>query len=181
MLMSHPIKASYFVGIGRLCFWFFSKTFLTEPSDENPSSLSDGQVLTCLVVFLVVFQVVADTNISAIASQVESLTSSSSLSASTDTHTTTDSEGPRPRSITLEKGTDGLGFSIVGGFGSPHGDLPIYVKTVFNKGAAAVDGRLKRGDQILSVNGESLQGVTHEQAVTILKKQKGTVTLDVLS
>uniref|UniRef100_A0A3P9B8R6 PDZ domain-containing protein n=1 Tax=Maylandia zebra TaxID=106582 RepID=A0A3P9B8R6_9CICH len=76
----------------------------------------------------------------------------------------------------LEKGSEGLGFSIVGGFGSPHGDLPIYVKT----GAAAADGRLKRGDQILAVNGESLQGATHEQAVAILKKQRGTVTLDVL-
>ncbi|XP_018531678.1 inaD-like protein isoform X2 [Lates calcarifer] len=125
-------------------------------------------------------QVVADTNISAIATQVESLSSSSGLSANTDTHTT-EPEGPRPRSISLEKGSEGLGFSIVGGFGSPHGDLPIYVKTVFSKGAAAVDGRLKRGDQILSVNGESLQGATHEQAVAILKKQRGTVTLDVLS
>lgn len=126
-------------------------------------------------------EVVADTNINAIASQVESLSGSSGVSASTDTHTSAHSEGPRQRSITLEKGSEGLGFSIVGGFGSPHGDLPIYVKTVFSKGAAAVDGRLKRGDQILSVNGESLQGVTHEQAVTVLKKQKGTVTLDVLS
>ncbi|XP_024909337.1 multiple PDZ domain protein-like, partial [Cynoglossus semilaevis] len=89
--------------------------------------------------------------------------------------------GPRPHSITLEKGSEGLGFSIVGGFGSPHGDLPIYVKTVFSKGAAAVDGRLKRGDQILSVNGESLQGATHEEAVAVLKKQKGSVTLDILS
>ncbi|CAK6981511.1 inaD-like protein isoform X1, partial [Scomber scombrus] len=125
-------------------------------------------------------QVVADTNISAIASQVESLSSSSSLTANTDTHTA-EPEGPRPRSISLEKGSEGLGFSIVGGFGSPHGDLPIYVKTVFSKGAAAVDGRLKRGDQILTVNGETLQGATHEQAVAILKKQRGTVTLDVLS
>ncbi|KAF3690513.1 Multiple PDZ domain protein Multi-PDZ domain protein 1 [Channa argus] len=90
-------------------------------------------------------------------------------------------QGPKPHSISLEKGLEGLGFSIVGGFGSPHGDLPIYVKTVFSKGAAAVDGRLKRGDQILKVNGESLQGATHEQAVAILKKQKGTVTLDILS
>ncbi|KAK5604887.1 hypothetical protein CRENBAI_008146 [Crenichthys baileyi] len=150
---------------------------------QSVDGLSHSEVVTMLKNSYgnISLQVVADTNISAIASQVESLTSSSSLSASTDTHTTADSEGPRPRSITLEKGTDGLGFSIVGGFGSPHGDLPIYVKTVFNKGAAAVDGRLKRGDQILSVNSESLQGVTHEQAVTILKKQKGTVTLDVLS
>lgn len=49
------------------------------------------------------------------------------------------------------------------------------------QGAAATDGRLKRGDQVLAVNGESLQGATHEQAVAILKRQRGTVTLDVLS
>lgn len=37
------------------------------------------------------------------------------------------------KTITLERGSSGLGFSIVGGFGSPHGDLPIYIKTIFNK------------------------------------------------
>lgn len=40
---------------------------------------------------------------------------------------------PQPKIIALEKGSDGLGFSIVGGYGSPHGDLPIYVKTIFAK------------------------------------------------
>lgn len=40
---------------------------------------------------------------------------------------------PQCKSITLDRGPDGLGFSIVGGYGSPHGDLPIYVKTVFAK------------------------------------------------
>uniref|UniRef100_A0A8C5NF30 Multiple PDZ domain crumbs cell polarity complex component n=1 Tax=Gouania willdenowi TaxID=441366 RepID=A0A8C5NF30_GOUWI len=88
---------------------------------------------------------------------------------------------PQYKSITLERGPDGLGFSIVGGYGSPHGDLPIYVKTVFGKGAAAEDGRLKRGDQIMAVNGQTLEGVTHEEAVGILKRTKGTVTLTVLS
>ncbi|XP_076144767.1 multiple PDZ domain protein isoform X2 [Alosa pseudoharengus] len=88
---------------------------------------------------------------------------------------------PQYKSITLDRGPDGLGFSIVGGFGSPHGDLPIYVKTVFGKGAAAEDRRLKRGDQIMAVNGQSLEGVTHEEAVAILKRTKGTVTLTVLS
>uniref|UniRef100_A0A3B4ADX9 Multiple PDZ domain crumbs cell polarity complex component n=1 Tax=Periophthalmus magnuspinnatus TaxID=409849 RepID=A0A3B4ADX9_9GOBI len=88
---------------------------------------------------------------------------------------------PQYKSINLERGPDGLGFSIVGGYGSPHGDLPIYVKTVFGKGAAAEDGRLKRGDQIMAVNGQSLDGVTHEEAVGILKRTKGTVTLTVLS
>ncbi|KAF4071450.1 hypothetical protein AMELA_G00273370 [Ameiurus melas] len=88
---------------------------------------------------------------------------------------------PQCNTISLERGPDGLGFSIVGGFGSPHGDLPIYVKTVFGKGAAAEDGRLKRGDQIVAVNGQSLDGVTHEEAVGILKKTKGAITLTILS
>ncbi|XP_062281697.1 multiple PDZ domain protein [Scomber scombrus] len=85
------------------------------------------------------------------------------------------------KTITLERGSSGLGFSIVGGFGSPHGDLPIYIKTVFNKGAAIVDGRLKRGDQIIAVSGHCLEGSTHAEAVDILKKTKGTVVLTVLS
>lgn len=37
------------------------------------------------------------------------------------------------KTVTLERGSSGLGFSIVGGFGSPQGDLPIYIKTIFNK------------------------------------------------
>lgn len=85
------------------------------------------------------------------------------------------------KTITLERGSTGLGFSIVGGYGSPHGDLPIYVMKVFDNGAAAKDGRLKRGDQILSVNDRSLEGLTHEEAVQVLKKVTGTVVLQVLS
>uniref|UniRef100_T1JLQ1 PDZ domain-containing protein n=1 Tax=Strigamia maritima TaxID=126957 RepID=T1JLQ1_STRMM len=85
------------------------------------------------------------------------------------------------KTIALDRGVDGLGFSIVGGYGSPHGDLPIYVKTVFEKGAASENGQLKRGDQIVAVNGQQLEGYTHEKAVTILKNAKGTVTLTVLS
>ncbi|OQV25881.1 Multiple PDZ domain protein [Hypsibius exemplaris] len=88
---------------------------------------------------------------------------------------------PDVRNITLQRGPDGLGFSIVGGSGSPHGDLPIYVKTVFGKGAAAEDGRLKRGDQIVAVNGEPLEGATHEKAVSVLKLAKGQVILAVIS
>uniref|UniRef100_A0A3P9LTP1 PDZ domain-containing protein n=1 Tax=Oryzias latipes TaxID=8090 RepID=A0A3P9LTP1_ORYLA len=72
----------------------------------------------------------------------------------------------------------GLGLSITSGKfpGDSILEFGVFISEV---GAAAVDGRLKRGDQILSVNGESLQGVTHEQAVSILKKQRGTVTLEV--
>lgn len=88
---------------------------------------------------------------------------------------------PQCRTLHLNKGPEGLGFSIVGGHGSPHGDLPIYVKSVFSKGAAADEGSLKRGDQIISVNGQSLEGCTHDEAVAILKNTRGAVTMTVLT
>nr|XP_008101347.1 PREDICTED: multiple PDZ domain protein isoform X10 [Anolis carolinensis] len=128
-------------------------------------------------------QVVAGGDVSVITSQQQDPpTSSLSFAGLTSSSIFQDDLGPpQYKTITLDRGPDGLGFSIVGGYGSPHGDLPIYVKTVFAKGAAAEDGRLKRGDQIIAVNGQSLEGVTHEEAVSILKRTKGTVTLTVLS
>lgn len=128
-------------------------------------------------------QVVAGGDVSVITSQQQDPpTSSLSFAGLTSNSIFQDDLGPpQYKTITLDRGPDGLGFSIVGGYGSPHGDLPIYVKTVFAKGAAAEDGRLKRGDQIIAVNGQSLEGVTHEEAVAILKRTKGTVTLTVLS
>merc|ERR1712066_496798 len=51
-----------------------------------------------------------------------------------------------PHILELKRGEQGLGFSIVGGFGSPHGDMPIYVKTVFETGAAAEHGGLKSSE-----------------------------------
>ncbi|XP_036593737.1 multiple PDZ domain protein isoform X7 [Trichosurus vulpecula] len=128
-------------------------------------------------------QVVAGGDVSVVTSpQQEPAGSSLSFTGLTSNSIFQDDLGPpQYKSITLDRGPDGLGFSIVGGYGSPHGDLPIYVKTVFAKGAAAEDGRLKRGDQIIAVNGQSLEGVTHEEAVAILKRTKGTVTLTILS
>ncbi|XP_061485870.1 multiple PDZ domain protein isoform X5 [Rhineura floridana] len=128
-------------------------------------------------------QVVAGGDVSVITSQQQDPPSSNlSFAGLTSSSIFQDDLGPpQYKTITLDRGPDGLGFSIVGGYGSPHGDLPIYVKTVFAKGAAAEDGHLKRGDQIIAVNGQSLEGITHEEAVAILKRTKGTVTLTVLS
>ncbi|XP_065340777.1 multiple PDZ domain protein-like isoform X6 [Cloeon dipterum] len=79
------------------------------------------------------------------------------------------------REVRLARGPDGLGFSIVGGHGSPHGDLPIFVKTVFESGAAATSGAIRRGDQIVAVDNVSLEGLTHHEAVAILKHATGSV------
>ncbi|XP_070564544.1 multiple PDZ domain protein-like [Ptychodera flava] len=109
----------------------------------------------------------------------------SSISSSKSTSSSINEEATagmaKIKTVELIRGPHGLGFSIVGGFGSPHGDLPIYVKTVFLKGAAAESGQLKRGDQILAVNGENLDGATHDHAVALLKRSEDRVILTVLT
>ena len=62
-----------------------------------------------------------------------------------------------------------LGFSICGGKGSRQGDLGILVRTIDPEGLAAQDGRLHKGDEILDVNGKSLQDCTHKKAAGIIR------------
>nr|XP_016849273.1 PREDICTED: tyrosine-protein phosphatase non-receptor type 13 isoform X4 [Anolis carolinensis] len=76
--------------------------------------------------------------------------------------------------VELVKNDNGLGISVTvlfdkGGVNTNvrHGGL--YVKAIIPKGAAEADGRIQKGDRVLSVNGITLEGATHKEAVEILR------------
>ncbi|XP_033016546.1 tyrosine-protein phosphatase non-receptor type 13 isoform X6 [Lacerta agilis] len=84
--------------------------------------------------------------------------------------------------VELAKNDNGLGISVTvlfdkGGVNTNvrHGGL--YVKAVIPKGAAEADGRIQKGDRVLSVNGVTLEGATHKQAVEILRNTGQEVCL----
>uniref|UniRef100_A0A1A9W974 Disks large 1 tumor suppressor protein n=1 Tax=Glossina brevipalpis TaxID=37001 RepID=A0A1A9W974_9MUSC len=77
------------------------------------------------------------------------------------------------RTITIQKGPQGLGFNIVGG----EDGQGIYVSFILAGGPADLGGELKRGDQLLSVNNADLRNATHEEAAQALKTSGGIVTL----
>ncbi|XP_019065606.1 protein lin-7 homolog B isoform X1 [Fukomys damarensis] len=96
----------------------------------------------------------------------------------------TASEGhAHPRVVELPKTDEGLGFNIMGG---KEQNSPIYISRVIPGGVADRHGGLKRGDQLLSVNGvpavvrpalQSVEGEQHEKAVELLKAAQGSVKL----
>ena len=85
------------------------------------------------------------------------------------------SEGhAHPRVVELPKTEEGLGFNVMGG---KEQNSPIYISRIIPGGVADRHGGLKRGDQLLSVNGVSVEGEPHEKAVELLKAAFNSVKL----
>uniref|UniRef100_A0A8C4VYR0 FERM and PDZ domain containing 2 n=1 Tax=Gopherus evgoodei TaxID=1825980 RepID=A0A8C4VYR0_9SAUR len=80
-------------------------------------------------------------------------------------------------SVELVKEDGTLGISVTGGINTSVRDGGIYVKSVIPRGPADKDGQIKKGDRLLEVDGTSLCGITHKQAVECLKKSGQVVRL----
>ncbi|XP_034078501.1 partitioning defective 3 homolog isoform X2 [Gymnodraco acuticeps] len=69
-----------------------------------------------------------------------------------------------------DSGSAGLGVSVKGNRSKEnHADLGIFVKSIINGGAASKDGRLRVNDQLIAINGESLHGMTNQDAMETLR------------
>ncbi|KAM9703839.1 LOW QUALITY PROTEIN: afadin [Menidia menidia] len=85
---------------------------------------------------------------------------------------------PEVVTVTLKK-HNGMGLSIVAAKGAGQEKLGIYIKSVVKGGAADNDGRLAAGDQLLSVDGRSLVGLSQERAAELMTRTGSVVTLEV--
>ncbi|XP_036056657.1 tyrosine-protein phosphatase non-receptor type 13 isoform X2 [Onychomys torridus] len=79
--------------------------------------------------------------------------------------------------VELAKNANSLGISVTGGVNTSVRHGGIYVKAIIPKGAAESDGRIHKGDRVLAVNGVSLEGATHKQAVETLRNTGQVVHL----
>jgi len=86
---------------------------------------------------------------------------------------------PELQLLQLRKASDSMGLSIVAARGTGQQQLGIYIKSVVKGGSADLDGRLQAGDQLLSVDGYSLVGITQDRAAEILMRTSHTVRLEV--
>ncbi|XP_033875391.3 ligand of Numb protein X 2-like [Acipenser ruthenus] len=86
------------------------------------------------------------------------------------------------REIDLQKTTnESWGFSIVGGFEESQGHQPFFIKTIVPGTPAYFDARLKCGDEIVAVNGDSTGGMNNSSLIPKMKLQKNKVSLTVVS
>lgn len=80
--------------------------------------------------------------------------------------------------ITIKKEPhESLGMTVAGGRGSKSGELPIFVTSVPPHGCLARDGRIKRGDILLNINGIDLTNLSHSEAVAMLKASTASPTV----
>ncbi|XP_015240762.1 PREDICTED: membrane-associated guanylate kinase, WW and PDZ domain-containing protein 1-like isoform X8 [Cyprinodon variegatus] len=69
-------------------------------------------------------------------------------------------------SVDLERDNKGFGFSLRGG---REYNMDLYVLRLAEEGAAVRNGKMRVGDEILEINGESTKGMKHARAIELIK------------
>ena len=77
-----------------------------------------------------------------------------------------------PRTVELPKTDEGLGFNVMSFDGSA-----VFISQITSGGVADKHGGLRRGDQLISIDGINVDDADHIRAVEFLKAAKGEVTL----
>ncbi|XP_042272473.1 E3 ubiquitin-protein ligase LNX isoform X3 [Thunnus albacares] len=86
------------------------------------------------------------------------------------------------KDIVLRRSTSGsLGFSIVGGQEEVNCNQSFFIRSIVEGTPAYNDGRIRCGDILLEVNGNSTWGMTHTALVRLLKELRGRITLTIVS
>uniref|UniRef100_A0A4W5P3G5 Membrane-associated guanylate kinase, WW and PDZ domain-containing protein 3 n=1 Tax=Hucho hucho TaxID=62062 RepID=A0A4W5P3G5_9TELE len=68
--------------------------------------------------------------------------------------------------VELERGQRGFGFSLRGG---KEYNMGLFILRLAEEGPALKDGRIHVGDQIVEINGEPTQGITHTRAIELIQ------------
>ncbi|MEQ2307742.1 hypothetical protein AMECASPLE_021319 [Ameca splendens] len=68
--------------------------------------------------------------------------------------------------VELERSQRGFGFSLRGG---KEYNMGLYILRLAEDGPALKDGRIHVGDQIVEINGEATQGITHTRAIELIQ------------
>ncbi|XP_053083155.1 membrane-associated guanylate kinase, WW and PDZ domain-containing protein 1b isoform X7 [Pangasianodon hypophthalmus] len=77
-------------------------------------------------------------------------------------------------SVDLERDSKGFGFSLRGG---REYNMDLYVLRLAEDGAAVRSGKMRVGDEILEINGESTKGMKHTRAIELIKSGGRTAHL----
>lgn len=77
-----------------------------------------------------------------------------------------------PRTVELPKTDEGFGFNVMSFDGSA-----VFISRITQGGIADKHGGLRRGDQLISINGINVENEDHIKAVELLKATKGRVIL----
>ncbi|XP_044303352.1 membrane-associated guanylate kinase, WW and PDZ domain-containing protein 3 isoform X2 [Varanus komodoensis] len=84
------------------------------------------------------------------------------------------SQSPGCYPVELERSPRGFGFSLRGG---KEYNMGLFILRLAEEGPAIKDGRIHVGDQIVEINGEPTQGITHTRAIELIQSGGNKVLL----